>query len=205
MASIISLISDKNDQNGAITAGCFAKTVKNNVQQFSGDALEYAQSCVMRFFESAPLIQNYAFPCKYSPMRIIRYKEGMHYGKHCDNVINSGIRTDISFTVFLSDPKEYEGGYLRIYDNIHFQDVKLEAGSIILYPSDSLHEITPVTSGERIVLVGWLQSTIKDKYMRHILSDMAQLRDQLFEQGLLELHEKAMHSFNRLYRLHCDL
>jgi PKHD-type hydroxylase len=142
-------------------------------------------------------------------MRIIRYLETMYYGKHVDNVIHNGIRTDISFTVFLSSPQDYDGGYLRIHHQGTMHDVKLPAGSIILYPSDSLHEITPVTRGERCVVVGWIQSYVKDTTIRNILYDLAEVRDTLCTttpnmQPPTIIQEKIIHSFNRLYRLHCE-
>jgi PKHD-type hydroxylase len=136
----------------------------------------------------------------------------MYYGKHVDNVIQGAIRTDIAFTVFLSPPESYEGGYLRIHNHQNTQDIKLPAGAMVLYPSDSLHEITPVLSGERIVLVGWIQSYVKDIKIRDILCDLAQSSDML-QQSETEtetethhaIHEKVMHSFNRLYRLYCEV
>lgn len=205
LASIISLINDENNQDGALTAGYDAQKIKNNIQQFSGEALAYAQNIVTDFFNRSAIIQNYAFPIKYSALRLIRYQAGMYYGKHCDNVIQNNMRTDISFTIFLSDPKDYEGGDLRIYNYNNFQDIKLEAGSMVLYPSHSLHEITPVTAGERLVLVGWIQSTIQDPQIRDILYGMATLRDQLQKYQNTELHQKAIHNFNRLYRLYAQV
>ncbi len=223
LASINFLIDDKNNQDGTLTAGIAASKVKHNIQQFSGDALHYAENIIKNYCNKNALIQNYAFPKTYTPMRLIRYKQGMYYGKHVDNVIQSNttqnnttqnnttlgsIRTDIAFTVFLSPPESYEGGYLRIHNHQNTQDIKLPAGAMVLYPSDSLHEITPVLSGERIVLVGWIQSYVKDIKIRDILCDLAQSCDML-QQSETETHhaiyEKVMHSFNRLYRLYCDV
>ncbi len=207
LASINFLIDDKNNQDGALTAGSTAQKVKYNIQQFSGDALHYAENIVKNYCNKNALIQNYAFPKTYTPMRLIRYKEGMYYGKHVDNVIQGAIRTDISFTVFLSPPESYEGGYLRIHNHHNSHDIKLPAGAMVLYPSDSLHEITPVLSGERVVLVGWIQSYVKDTKIRDILSDLAQSSDMLLPLSTEThhaIHEKVMHSFNRLYRLYCD-
>jgi PKHD-type hydroxylase len=202
LASINFLIDDKNNQDGRITAGHSAKKVKHNLQQFSGEALNYAENLIKKFCHHSPIVQNYAFPKAYSAMRIIRYQEGMYYGKHIDNVLNGTIRTDISFTVFLSEPDNYQGGILRLYNNNHATDIKLPAGSMVLYPSDSLHEITPVTSGERVVLVGWIQSTIQDPLMRAILSDLANARNIMQETDTeMIAYEKIMHAFNRLYRL----
>lgn len=208
LASINFLIDDKNNQDGSLTAGITARTVKHNIQQFSGDALQYAEKIIKNYCNHNALIQNYAFPKIYTPMRLIRYKQGMYYGKHVDNVLQGGIRTDISFTVFLSPPDSYEGGYLRIHNHQNIQDIKLPAGAMVLYPSDSLHEITPVLSGERIVLVGWIQSYIQDRQIRDILCDLVQSCDMLqplTTETHLVIHEKIMHSFNRLYRLYCEV
>lgn len=208
LASINFLIDDKNNQDGSLTAGVTARKVKNNIQQFSGEALQYAENIIKNYCDKAALVQHYAFPKTYTPMRIIRYKEGMYYGKHIDNVIQNGIRTDISFTVFLSPPESYEGGHLRLHNHHHIHDIKLPAGSMVLYPSDSLHEITPVLSGERLVVVGWIQSHIANPKIRDILYDLANARDMAASvdtETCTAIHEKIMHSFNRLYRLHCDV
>jgi PKHD-type hydroxylase len=206
LASINFLIDDKNNQDGSLTAGVVAKKVKHNIQQFSGDALQYAENLIQKYCNTSSLIQNYAFPKIYSPMRLIRYQKGMYYGKHVDNVLQNNMRTDISFTVFLSPPESYEGGYLRIHKHDSIQDVKLPAGAMILYPSDSLHEITPVTSGERLVLVGWIQSYIRNPDIRSILFDIANARDTLsYQENNQVTHEQIMSSFNRLFRMHCDI
>jgi PKHD-type hydroxylase len=213
LASINFLIDDKNNQAGSLTAGITARTVKHNMQQFSGEALHYAEKIIRHFCDKNALIQNYALPKAYTPMRLIRYQEGMYYGKHVDNVIQhnatqGSIRTDISFTVFLSPPESYDGGYLRIHNHQNSHDIKLPAGAMVLYPSDSLHEITPVLSGERVVLVGWIQSYVKDKKIRDILCDLAQSCNMLQlskSETHYDIHEKVMHSFNRLYRLYCDV
>jgi PKHD-type hydroxylase len=205
LASINFLIDDKNNQDGGMTAGLVARKIKHNIQQFSGDALVYAENIIKKYCDTSPIIQNYAFPKFYTPMRIIRYKKNMYYGKHVDNVMQSGIRTDISFTVFLSPPESYDGGYLRIHQEHTMQDIKLPAGAMVLYPSDSLHEITPVTSGERIVLVGWIQSHVPNIAIRNILSDLANVQDMLATDNHDKpyIQEKIIHSFNRLYRMNC--
>lgn len=210
LASINSLIDDKNNQDGILTAGKTARKVKNNIQQFSGDALGFAEKIIRQAFDNSVIIQNYVFPKAYTKMRLIRYQNGMYYGKHVDNVVQNNIRTDISFSVFLSDPKDYDGGYLRIHAQGTLHDVKLPAGSVILYPSDTLHEITPVTKGERCVIVGWIQSTVRDTQIRNILSDLANVNDELSNihdnsDTYTSIQEKTIHSFNRLYRLHCDV
>ena len=205
LASINFLIDNKNDQDGIVTAVIAARKIKHNIQQFSGDALLYAENIVKKYCDTSALIQNYAFPKSYTPMRIIRYKKNMYYGKHFDNVLQSGIITDISFTVFLSPPESYEGGFLRIHQDHTIKDIKLPAGSMVLYPADSLHEITPVTLGERTVLVGWIQSYVPNIAIRNILFDLANVRDMLQPENCNTpyIQEKITHSFNRLYRLHC--
>jgi PKHD-type hydroxylase len=213
LASINFLIDDKNNQDGTLTAGSQAKLVKNNIQQFDGDALIFSEKTLRHFFDTSPIIQNYVFPKAYAKMRLVRYFEGMYYGKHVDNVIQNKMRTDMSFTVFLSPPQDYDGGILRIHQQNSFQDIKLPEGAIILYPSDSLHEITPVTRGERRVIVGWIQSYVKDTAIRNILYDLSCAKDALSQaqeqaqnlpQTPCPIQEKIMHSFNRLYRLYCE-
>jgi PKHD-type hydroxylase len=105
-----------------------------------------------------------------------RYAEGMHYGNHVDNPLmgqpGERIRTDISATLFLSDPASYDGGELVIQDNYGFHAVKLQAGNMILYPATGVHRVEPVTRGVRHAVVFWVQSAVRDADKRRILFDL---------------------------------
>ena len=113
-----------------------------------------------------------------------RYEEGMSYDTHVDNALmkNNGsyCRSDISFTLFLNSPQDYEGGDLTIEGVQEEQNYKLDAGSAIIYPSTTLHRVNPVTKGTRLVVVGWIQSVIRDASDREILFDLETARRAIF-------------------------
>ena len=116
---------------------------------------------------------------------IARYEADMEYGLHVDDPIMgaaAAIRTDVAFTVFLAEPSEYEGGELRIEGSHGTQCYKLPEGSLVLYPSSSLHRVAPVTRGIRDVAVGWLQSRVRSAEQRQILCDLDKTRRALFDE-----------------------
>jgi PKHD-type hydroxylase len=100
-----------------------------------------------------------------------------------DDALMGGLRTDLSFTLFLSDPDTYQGGALEIEDDFAPREVRLNAGDLILYPSTTLHRVTPVTSGERLAVVGWVQSLIRSEAQRDILFDLDQAIATLEQTG----------------------
>jgi PKHD-type hydroxylase len=115
-----------------------------------------------------------------------RYETGMSYGLHLDAPIQGGrppVRADLSVTVFLSDASEYEGGELVIHTRTGEQAVKLPAGHTVVYPSDTLHRVSTVTAGERLVAVTWVQSHVRDPQMREILADLDAASARLARQG----------------------
>lgn len=119
-----------------------------------------------------PLFVSAALPKVICPPLFNRYVSDMGFGVHVDNAIRVGavtFRTDVSGTLFLSEPDEYEGGKLVIEDTYGIQTIKLPAGSLVLYPSSSLHRVEPVTAGHRDVAVFWVQSMIRDVSQRSLL------------------------------------
>ena len=124
-----------------------------------------------------------ALPRFISPLMISRTADEGHYGAHVDNAFmgakNARLRTDISFTLFLTDPAEYDGGELVVHSAGMTQAIKGKAGELVLYPSSSIHEVRPVISGTRIVCVGWIESQIRDPAQREMLFDMENLRATL--------------------------
>ena len=104
----------------------------------------------------------------------------MHYGSHVDDALMGGMRTNVSFTLFLSDPKSYDGGALAIESTSGEESFKLAAGSLVAYPSTSLHRVTAVTRGARLAAVGWARSFIRDPARRELLFDLDTARRQLF-------------------------
>jgi PKHD-type hydroxylase len=122
-------------------------------------------------------------PKKLTPLIFARYGPGETYGSHVDDAIMQGLRTDVSFTLFLSEPDSYEGGELVIDSSGGEESVKLPAGSLFLYPSTFLHRVEPVTKGERLVCVGWARSYLRSAEQRELLFDLDRARRALFARG----------------------
>ncbi len=164
--------------DGKATAGALAKAVKNN-QQATGAATEAVIGFVQRAIERHDVFQAAAQVKTYGPILISRYQPGMAYGLHVDNAYMNGVRADLSFTLFLSEPDTYDGGALCIEQPAGRQAIKLPAGSLVLYPSTTLHEVEPITRGERLAVVGWIESRVLSAEGREALFDLAQVRASL--------------------------
>lgn len=168
-------------EDGRQTAGVQSQTVKRNRQlgATSGTAQALGRRIVERL-QQTPLFLSAALPLRILPPMFNRYESGETFGVHVDNAIRvnpfSGeqLRTDLSMTVFFSDPDEYDGGELVVEDHYGAQEVKLPAGDMVLYPSTSLHEVTPVTRGARVSSFFWLQSMVRSNEQRTILFDLDQ-------------------------------
>ena len=165
--------------DGNQTSGVMAATRKRNQQLDLNNpvAIDIGQ-LVMDRLMAHPLYVSAALPLQFYPPLFNRYEGGETFGNHIDNAIRSTpdglVRTDLSTTLFLSEPEDYEGGELVIQDTYGTQSVKLSAGSAILYPSTSLHQVTPVTKGERTAAFMWLQSMIRDEGQRRMLFQLDQ-------------------------------
>ncbi|HWT39473.1 MAG TPA: Fe2+-dependent dioxygenase [Paraburkholderia sp.] len=165
--------------DGRATAGYQGAPVKRNQQIAEGSpiALEMGDRIVASL-ERHPLFISAALPNKVYPPLFNRYEGGMHFGSHVDGAIRlvpgSGarVRTDISITLFLTPPDEYEGGELLIEDTFGVQEVKLPAGHAIVYPGTSLHQVRPVTRGARVSSFFWVQSLVRDDTQRAMLFDL---------------------------------
>lgn len=174
-------LATANWVDGAATAGSRSIAVKQNLQLASGDALAVELgNVVLRKLGHNPLFVSAALAEKIWPPVFNCYQDGGHYGTHSDAAlmrlpeVNLTIRSDLSATVFLSDPEEYDGGELVIEEQFGGQAVKLAAGDMVLYPSSSLHQITPVTRGQRICAIMWMQSAVADTAARSMLFDLDQ-------------------------------
>lgn len=184
LAEIAKRLENIEWRDGRATAGKVAREVKRNEQAImSGPAGKALQDVLMPLISNNTVVQAAARPRRFTRLMISKTCDGGHYGPHVDNAIMgsgpSRIRTDISFTLFLTAPDQYDGGELSIHTNSMTQRIKGEAGQLVLYPSSSIHEVTPVTSGERIVCVGWIESLIPDPTQRELLFDMENLRASL--------------------------
>lgn len=164
--------------DGRASVGSQGAQVKRNRQLADGSPLALELGQVV----SAALMANPLFFASALPLRILppffnSYAGGEHYGPHVDGAIRfhaggPALRTDVSCTVFLSDPDEYEGGELSVIDAYGTHEVKLPAGDAILYPSTSIHEVQPVTSGERVASFLWVQSMVRDDWKRAMLFEL---------------------------------
>lgn len=159
-------------QDGKLTAGRFAQSVKSNDQAADSPAREAIFEKVSQALRANMLFQSAARPFAVSKFILSRYRVGQTYGLHVDNAMMGNLRTDLSFTLFLTPPETYDGGALIVEDRFESRAVKLAAGDMILYASGTLHRVEPVQSGERIAVVGWLQSLIRDDKQREILFDL---------------------------------
>jgi PKHD-type hydroxylase len=170
-------------KDGAKTAGRFAREVKANDQAAASPERDAVLNMVSQALQANPLFAAAARPKAMTPLILSRYRAGQTYGLHVDDALMGGVRTDISFTLFLSPPETYDGGALIIEDSLEARAVKLSAGSVFLYPSTTLHRVEPVTAGERLVVVGWVQSRIRAAEKREILFDL--------DRSIAELHASA--------------
>jgi PKHD-type hydroxylase len=165
--------------DGSVTAGFQSARVKNNAQLPEGSpvARELGDLVLAALAKSA-LFASAALPAKVFPPLFNRYEGGQAFGNHVDNAIRqvrgSGqrMRTDISATLFLSSPDEYDGGELVVDDTYGPHAAKLPAGHLVLYPSTSVHRVTPVTRGARLASFFWIQSLVRDDAERTLLFDM---------------------------------
>lgn len=170
-------------EDGRHTAGWSARLVKNNEQ-----VRDSATLCLLRERVAQAILDNEVFaaavrPKALTPLLFSRYGPGREYGTHVDNPLIDGVRTDVSFTLFLAAPASYDGGELVIETAGGEEDVKLPAGHLVAYPATTLHRVAPVTRGERLAAVGWAQSYIRHSDRREILFDLETARRSVFEQS----------------------
>ena len=158
--------------DGRATAGWHARAVKRNLQARRTGPVEAAQKTIERALLAHPVFVAAARPKSIVVLRINRYEAGMTYGNHVDDALIGGVRTDLSFTLFLADPASYEGGALVIEDTFGERAVKLPAGELFLYPSTTLHRVELVTAGVRVAAFGWVRSYVRDPAQREILFDL---------------------------------
>ena len=172
--------------DGKLSAGKEAVAVKNNLELSRESPLQQQlNNVVMNTLLQNKAYQQAAYPHRVATPFYVRYTEGMAYGFHVDDPVMGPMgqqyRTDVSTTLFLNDPDEYEGGELLIQTAFGEQRVKMNAGDAVVYPSSSLHRVTEVTKGERFAAVIWAQSMIKDTQKRELLYELSTARESLLE------------------------
>ena len=187
LAALAERIALLDWRDGRETAGAVAREVKRNLQAaMDSTAGRRLADELLPLIAENPVLKAAAQPRRFSPLIISKTADGGHYGPHVDNALmgkGAGrVRTDLSFTLFLTPPDQYEGGELVVHTAGMTQEVKGEAGHLVLYPSGSIHEVRPVTLGERIVCIGWIESMIADGMRREMLFDLENLRSSLRRQ-----------------------
>jgi len=185
--------------DGRVTAGHRSAKAKNNMQLAEADALaRKLGDDILGALERSPLFVSAALPHRVFPPLFNRYQGGESFGNHVDNAIRqvpgtaARIRTDLSATLFLNAPEEYDGGELIVEDTFGTHAVKLAAGDLVLYPASSLHRVEPVTRGARLASFFWIQSMVRDDAERTLLLDLDVAIQQLNlaapnDSGLLSL------------------
>ncbi|CAM3997564.1 Fe2+-dependent dioxygenase [Arcobacter cloacae] len=165
--------------DGKLTAGSQAVNVKSNLQLAeNSETLRYLRTIIINSLNTNPLFISSAIPNHIISPFVNRYENGGAYGNHVDNsilydaTVKKNFRTDISCSLFFTNPEEYEGGEMVIEDTFGTHEVKLPAGDMILYPSTSLHRVEPVTKGVRMVSFMWIQSMIRSAWKRSMLFEL---------------------------------
>ena len=165
--------------DGLATAGHQGARVKRNRQLAEGSAeARELGDVVLAALERHPLFISAALPARVYPPMFNRYEGGEHFGSHVDNAVRllpgtrEALRTDLSATLFLAEPEDYDGGELLIEGPLGVQSVRLPAGHLLLYPASSLHRVEPVTRGARLACFFWVQSMVADDAARTVLFDL---------------------------------
>ena len=186
-------------EDGKQTAGRYARDVKSNLQAVPSPGLEAIFKKVTDTLNVNEVFQSAARPKKFARLLLSRYRGGMTYGNHVDDPVMKGSRTDLSFTLALSDPSDYEGGELVMEDPLEARALKLNAGDLVLYPTSALHRVEPVTQGERVAVVGWVTSWVRDPARREILCDLDAAAKAVFDE-----HGKTA-AFDRIFKAKANL
>jgi len=176
------LLQNATFRDGKFSAGMAAKPVKNNEELIDNEIITALNQIVVGNLVRHPEYQHAALAQRIAVPFYVRYKQGMHYGEHIDDPImgeGEHYRSDIAVTVFLNSPDEYEGGELKFQSTIGGQIIKYPAGDAVLYPASTRHQVTPVTEGERLVAVTWVQSFVRNQEKRELLYQLGKTRDKL--------------------------
>jgi PKHD-type hydroxylase len=190
-------------EDGRRTAGSAARSVKQNLQLPPGSPV-YAEAAALvgATLTDNETFQSAALPRTMSQPLFSRYESGMAYGPHVDNALMQAptLRSDLAFTLFITDPGDYAGGELVLMDAEGDSSVKLPAGALYLYPATTLHRVEAVTAGRREVCVGWIQSLVRDPRVREMIFDLA--RAKALASG--DARDLVAKTLANLLRLHAE-
>jgi PKHD-type hydroxylase len=201
--TVLAVLKRARFEDGRASAGFAARLVKRNRQADGSDR----SLATIRELIAARILSNEVFrlaarPKALSTLLLSRYEKGMHYGSHVDDPLIDGMRADVAFTLFLSDPKSYAGGELIIESVAGEETVKLPAGSLVAYPATSLHRVADVSRGTRLAAVGWARSLVRDPARRELLFELDTARRQLFaREGKSAEFDLISKSFANLMRM----
>jgi len=214
VAEVRRLIDAAEWVDGNVTSGAQAALAKRNRQlPEDSPAAKQAGEIVLDALGRNPLFVAAALPAKVWPPLFNRYRGGERFGTHVDNAVRvkrgggERLRSDLSATLFLSDPDSYEGGEITVEDTYGAHSAKLAAGDLILYPASSVHHVTPVTSGERVASFFWIQSMVRDDARRRLLFEI-DLAVQRLAADVGQGHESLVSltgSYHNLLRMWADV
>ena len=179
LQEVCQALAEADWSDGRGSAGYLSQKVKNNLQLPDGHVTGLSLSrLILQALDGHPVFTSAALPRKIVPPLFNRYIKGQFYGPHVDGAIRPvqgsalRIRTDISATLFLSDPDTYEGGELVVEDTYGSHSIKLQAGDMVIYPGSSVHQVMPVISGERLASFFWIESMVRQDYRRRVLFEL---------------------------------
>lgn len=196
---------------GRLSAGALAQRVKHNQEMAIGDTEgDLLGRSILGALMQHPQFQAAALPKSISMPFLARYVPGDYYGNHVDDPVmgtaHGRYRADVAVTVFLNAPEHYQGGELTIRTPFGGQTVKGEAGSAVVYPASSLHQVAPVTAGQRLVAVAWVQSLIRDPAKRELLYELYTAKTALLEtQPDTELTASIHRTYSNLLRMWAEV
>jgi PKHD-type hydroxylase len=199
LATVDELVAALSFEDGRATAGWAARGVKDNEQATPGRTLSALRDLLAHRILGNEVFALAVRPKQLTPLIVSRYGAGKHYGTHVDDAMISGMRTDVSLTLFLADPASYDGGELVIETSSGEEAFKLPAGSLVAYPSTTLHRVEPVTRGERCASVGWARSLVRSAEQRELLFDLDRARRSLFDR------DGQSREFDLLSKTHANL
>ena len=186
LVSVREFLADASFVDGKYSAADYVVDRKDNLQLEPGaEGLDLVGRVVIDALLRNAVFQAWAKPLHLTPPIFSKYQPGMHYGAHVDAAVLGGgtpLRSDLSITLFLSDPESYEGGELAIEVPGGTQRIKLPAGNIVVYPTQAVHQVCKVAQGERLVAVLWVQSMIRDPHIRQTLFDLEAATTSVSEQ-----------------------
>ena len=187
LEKIHEVLKDARFVDGKLTAGFAAARVKNNLEMRQDpERMKLLIRIIMSSLGHNEMFRFSALPHRVADPIFARYESGMTYGDHVDDPIMGAsgprFRTDISMTVFLNPPETYDGGELVVRTSFGEKRVKLPAGDAVIYPSSSLHQVAPVTEGERLVALTWIQSYVRDPAQRELLYELNLAREKLLKE-----------------------